>query len=82
MNFSLVERKLLAAGTGNQVTGNSLLSKAQTGTGTNLAIMVSLEDNTASKCGGRSQSGMMSGVMPKETSSVRKLCKTNLYFMN
>ena len=82
MNFSLVERKLLAAGTGSQVTGNSLLSKAQTGTGTNLAIMVSSEDKTASKCGGRSQSGMMSDVMPKDTSSVRKLCKTNLYFMN
>lgn len=38
--------------------------------------MASSEDKTAYKCGGGNQSGMMSGVMLKGASSVRKSCKT------
>ena len=62
---------------------NLLKSQSQTGTGTSLTITTaSEEDKTAYRRGGGNQNGMISGVMLRDASSVRKKCKTNHDFMS
>ena len=58
-------------------------SQSQTGTGTSLTITTALEeDKTAYRRRGGNQNGMISGVMLRDASSVRKKCKTNNDFMS